>query len=64
MNTYTITCFNEGQELNYVESWKGKKEVAFQRAEILFKQLKEAMTQGEVSVEVTDFTGIIIKEIR
>jgi len=51
---FFIFPYNEGQELNYYESYEGELSGAVKRGKEMLKQLKEAMKQGTISVEIQD----------
>jgi len=52
MELYFILPRNEGQELNYIETFKGNLVKATERAEKMQKDLKKALPQATITVEV------------
>ena len=67
---YLIHPLNEGQELNYVETFRFGRQGAISRASFLALRLAEAMSQGSIAVEVRSaktnklvFYGIVEKTI-
>lgn len=55
--TYFIIPFNEGQELNYIETFEGTLIEATSRAVKIGSQLKRTLTQGTITIEVQDIDG-------
>jgi hypothetical protein len=49
---FIIEPTNEGQNLNYSETFKGDYEQARKRAEIMKTKLKKALPQGEIGVNI------------
>lgn len=59
MNKFTLKLFyivpmNEGQELNYIEDYKGTLKYAKKIADLMAKQLQRILTKGTITVEVQD----------
>jgi len=58
--TYQITPFNEGQELNYVETYKFTRAGAIIRATYMAKRLADILERASISVEVRDSTDRLV----
>ena len=54
MKTFLITPTNEGQELNYVETFKGSLYDAVCRANEIATGLTKVLKAGSIGVEVND----------
>ena len=61
-NYYAIVPMNEGQDLNYIEDFKGNLSEAKARAYVMKHHLKKALIRGIVSIRVEDKEGKI-KEV-
>lgn len=61
--TFFIVPFNEGQELNYTETFLGDRKGAEDRAFKMFYGLSRLLNQGTISVEVQSKNGKKLKEI-
>jgi len=53
MGKYFIQPYNEGQELNYVETFKGTLKQAKMRAKTMERILKRILKQGIITVDVS-----------
>jgi hypothetical protein len=60
---YFIVPFNEGQQLNYSEAFKGYYENAKKRAKSMKTGLRRCLPQATISVEIHDESGRKIKEV-
>jgi len=60
---YFIVPHNEGQELNYTETFRGNFQNAVSRAEELNAKLKDALREGQITTEVWNKDAQKIKEV-
>lgn len=60
---FFIVPHNEGQELNYIEDYKGDMKGVEDRAFEMFHGLVKVLKGGSISVVIQDDSGKKIKEI-
>ena len=59
--TYFIVPCNEGQGLNYIESFRGNFVEALERAKTLATELQSILEEATITVEVQDLCGKAIQ---
>lgn len=60
---FFIVPHNEGQDMNYVENYKGDMIGATKRATQMLDILKDVLKQGTITIEVQDSAGEKLKEV-